>query len=302
MLTQHPIYQALVKLQEFNNSDHWITQEQSKWILDKLKLESKDLLNFPIKSIVTRSVEEINAWAQSIGCPFILEKTSGFDFLIAAFMEILCEWKQPVHKTIIDTYAAIDTGINSYNLFSYFGTPVLSLAFNNEDTLYSIMTPTSRDFSQLSDEFLADCIENIESKMVPYVGDYPNKIVIPMLNVNISKNLDYLLCSGVIINPDLAAIITVALNKLLFSLNEKGCQVKSAVYVGFSGYSGFSHKQPTWNFIFDKPFLLWLRRSKVKSPYFMGYMEKKYWVTDKEYSLTHISPAFKLNLDISKYA
>lgn len=248
-----------------------------KWFRDKVhelgKFSGEELM-----VMVDPDSSVINAWLSDHGFDISLGPTGGFpDLAIASILKVLTQWAEP---GVTDYRFA---GAVSYEAFSLltqkngikftrcpqFYERVVSIPTANGDVVHLMMAseppqPNDNPF------FLLEQVAKIEAYQTPSEEFTPNytSVVVPKVSLNCQPDVNWL--AGAWINN---ARLAQAVNQVVFKMDEKGVEVKSAAAIGVSGSLSFGHK----SYVIDRPFYCWITRLGCSAPYFAAYLDEDCW-------------------------
>jgi hypothetical protein len=144
-----------------------------------------------------------------------------------------------------------------------------------DDFVIELKTKSSADHLVLAKiqpkETLAKTIESVENRTgsaQPQPCLAVDELVIPKFNFDITRQFTEIEDAKLVVhNPSVAADLFVrsAMQDIRFQMDEKGVRLKSESHISFACSAA---PAPVHIMIFDKPFLVMLKRSDAKNPYF----------------------------------
>lgn len=152
---------------------------------------------------------------------------------------------------------------------------------SNDDFILSLITTSKEDAIILAKipprETLAATLAAMHRRIKkpakdmgsPYLEDCET-LVVPIVNLNVLRRYGELEGKALTSGKHAGLVVDVAAQAIRFRLDENGARLESSAYLGLK--SEASRHGPR-QFIFDKPFLLCLKRASVDEPYLAMWIE-----------------------------
>jgi len=243
-------------------------------IIDLLKTFGKENNPPEIKGVrATRDYSEIAWFLNQTEMVLPWHTYSLNNLTIAGSMEISIEWLLKCERTTIiaekSEFPAIaipQPAVRSFKLEGH-DFPVFRLSTSNDDAVFATIFQQPSQKKPLSDlDLMFRAMELSKSATQEKTIDNYGRVVLPMLKISDTRSISWL--------KGIKHIIT---DKSQIQLNDAFCQIK--LNVNSRGakpdFKMQSSNKP--DYIFDKPFLIWLTRKTLQFPLFVIVTDKKDW-------------------------
>ncbi len=227
-----------------------------------------------IESVASWSVADVNAFLKSRGFDIALQPMGSDSFAVGSVLGLLVEWLGGGTVTEVlaknrRSYPGVDIkkGVTIVTSASH-DHPIVTLQTKSGDMVS--MTPIDE---QLEGFALVD-------KALEISGGWDNLdeehegVIFPMVDYNEQVDIGWLTGLRTVGNDGSLAIVAQALQQTKFRMNEVGARAQSAVAIGVLRGGPMVKKTP---FIIDQPFLLWIERSGLSRPLFVGSFDYEHW-------------------------
>lgn len=244
-------------------------KEKQQELLNLLrKVYSEDCESLDMKTIGSKSADDINAFLTENGFDIKLDKLDPGGVAVASILKILMSW----------VYEGVDCDINAKNGQKYKGVKMLKNieCFTSPDIEgYIVRIQPHEDFSlylatipsQPFDEQSMFALANELSKAKG--GQFHiNSVSFPEVEMNCHPDISWL--CGLSAGRD---FISQAVMQTKFKLDKYGAKAEAAVAVAVSRGISFDQK----HVVFDKPFIAWIEKPGIEIPIFVSWCDYDSW-------------------------
>lgn len=263
LLSINPIQQAFV--------NKYVIKKD---VLDKFKPDE-------LRSWASTDIDYLNDVLKQEGYNIQLQKTDDTKFGVVSILDIAVQWQHPGEAAMLTnvqdgtSYPAVIMEQHKRNFYFEYKSV--------HDSLIAYCPTTSGDIvcmaklnevdQQLSPSEMLELIDEINScTTIKKVRLSYNRLIFPMIKYASTVELNWLKGLRIGDYP-----IAQALQQTKFSMNEVGAHAQSACAV-----AAIESSMMPYDFVIDKPFLLWIMRPGVKDPIFATYLPYEYWQDPKE--------------------
>ncbi len=235
-----------------------------------------DLPHMPeVESIASLNVAEVTRFMQERGFNMDLGELEPGAIAAGSVLKLLVEW---LHKGTEDevrndgtVYPAVHIQEDNVAFFTggRHNHPIARLRTKTDDAVYMTMwdMPPSAEGFMLS--------ETVQTLRSPLYGDprYAG-LTFPMVDLDQDVDISWLEGMRTIGDDGQFRYIGKAMQKTRLRMNEVGAKVESGVTMGILLEAFMPDKT---DHIIDKPFLMWIERSNLLQPIFIGYITPEDW-------------------------
>lgn len=250
---------------------------QYRW-LRYFEHSRSEIPNIPeIQCIASWSHEEINEFLASRGYDISLAPFGPGEFGTASEMDVLVKWLKPgkqvrlghaLHRSLYPG-VLLKSGVGIFE-HSKHDEPIVVIETQNGDKVYMTIHNKITDPLDMVAKTLE--LERALRQIYSYEG-----VHFPQVDVNEKPDISWLKGLWTTGSDRATWAISQALQQTKFRMNEEGARAESAVAIGIER---LSLPQPPASI--NRPFLVWIKRSTLSLPFFVGHITEECWKRPKD--------------------
>lgn len=233
--------------------------------LDKIELEVSD------------EAEKINAFLEKKGFSIRLQHFPPNTFGFASILDLIVEWLYPGEKIKIDAknggkYDGVRIKKESVSFFES--------TINGYKNIVACIKTKSGDIVCITvPKEPLEGLDLIEmacaiSKNMTILRDKYDGVRFPMVDLDITNDIKWLIGMSTVNAKDKPAIISQAIQQIKIKMNEKGARFQSATAMAVTLMAVMIPKQ---DLIIREPFFVWVERHNLKKPLMVAFITEESW-------------------------
>ena len=275
----YTITAALKRAEEVMNlKKDWQSKNetQRRFLKNYLPVCRKDNVD-EIEFEISDNAEKINTFLKMKGFSIRLQPFPPNTFGFASILDLIVEWLYPGEKIKIDAknggkYDGVRIKKEGVSFFEsvVHGYRHIIACINTKSGDMVFITVPKEPLEGLDLIEMADTI----SKHMDILPCTYDGVRFPMVDLDITNDIGWLIGMSTVNARDIPAIITQAVQQIKIKMNEKGARFQSATAIGITLKCVSIPKQ---DLIIREPFLVWVGRHNFEKPLMAAFITEESW-------------------------